>query len=188
MLFVPWRTAGAGGAGGFGLAGRLRDEAARHHAPRGVTSTVRRVLLRGEDFDDPPPPFRTGSAGLIRLDAEGEFELEERMRISANSLHALVGHGVVDQLNELPLEGTLGEGAPSLIRPALVEAARRVFYDADATSYGGAWEFLVHHDTGPPATEYRVAVVNREYQLTLVRLIDILYGAGRRGEGVWLAL
>ena len=153
-----------------------------------MKSIVRRVLLSSEDFDDPPAPFRTGAAGEVRLDAEGAFALEERLRISANSLHAMVGHGVVERLNALPLEGTLGAGAPSLIRPSVVGDARRVLYEADATSYGGAWEFLVHRDEGPPITEYRVAGVNREYQLTLVRLIDILHRAGRHGEAVWLAL
>ena len=53
-----------------------------------MSSTVRRVYLEPSEFDDPPRPFRTGTAGLVRLDADGEFELEERMRISANSLHA----------------------------------------------------------------------------------------------------
>ena len=101
-----------------------------------MTSDSERVYLAPGEFDDPPPPFRTGAAGLVRLDAEGEFELEERMRISANSLHAMVGHGVVDRLNELGLEGTLGGGAPVLFRPGLVEDARAILYDADRKTYG----------------------------------------------------
>jgi hypothetical protein len=153
-----------------------------------MQSAARCVLLRPEDFDAPAAPFRTGAAGMVRLDAEDAFELEERLRISANSLHAMVGHGVVDRLNGLPLEGALGAGVPSLIRPAVVDDARRILYEADATSYGGTWEFLVHREEGPPVTEYRVAVANREYQLTLVRLVDILNRAARRGEAVWLAL
>ena len=53
--------------------------------------------------------------------ADGEVELEVRVRISGNSSHALIGHGVIDRLNELDLEGTIGAGAPAMIRPAVVE-------------------------------------------------------------------
>lgn len=149
---------------------------------------ARRVYLASDDFDDPPPPFRTGAAGLVRLDDQGEFDLEERVRISANSLHAMVGHGVVDRLNALGLEGTLGAGAPVLFRPGLVEDARSVLYDADRRTYGASYEFVVAREPGPPPTEYRVAVLNREYQVTLVRLVDVFQRASRHGEAVWIAL
>ena len=149
---------------------------------------ARHVYLAPDDFDDPPPPFRTGAAGLVRLDDQGEFELEERVRISANSLHAMVGHGVVDRLNALGLEGTLGGGAPVLFRPGLVEDARSVLYEADRRTYGASYEFIVAREAGPPATEYRVAVLNREYQVTLVRLVDVFQRASRHGEAVWIAL
>ena len=150
--------------------------------------SVQRIYLAADDFDDPPPPFRTGAAGLVRLDAEGEFELEERVRISANSLHAMVGHGVVDRLNALGLEGTLGSGAPVLFRPALIEDARSVLYAADRQTYGAQYEFVVGREDGTPPTEYRVAVHNREYQVTLVRLVDVFQRASRHGEAVWIAL
>ena len=153
-----------------------------------MSSTVRRVYLQSGEVDDPPKPFRTGAAGLVRLDAEGEFELEERMRISANSLHAMMGHGVVDQLNALGLEGTLGNGAPVLFRPAQVEDARSILYEADRKTYGARYEFVVQRDEGDPPTEYRVAVLNREYQVTLVRLVDVFQRASRHGEAVWIAL
>ena len=153
-----------------------------------MSRAVRRIFLEVEQFEDPPPPFRTGAAGLVRIDAGGEIELEERLRISANTVHALIGHGVVDRLNALAPEGTLGSGAPVLFRPALVEAARSVLYDADRTTYGGAWEFLVEKQEGDPPLEYRVAVVNREYQVTLVRLVDVFNRASRHGEAVWIAL
>jgi hypothetical protein len=146
------------------------------------------VYLDVEDFDDPPLPFRTGAVGLARLDAEGAFELEERVRVSANTLHALEGHGVLDRLNGLGLEGTLGEGLPVLCRPAWVEAARSILYAADRTTYGGRFEFVVARATGEPPVEYRVAVVNREYQVGLVRIIDVFHRASRFGEAVWLSL
>lgn len=149
---------------------------------------ARRVFLAPDDWHDPPPPFRTGAAGLLRLDAQGDFELDERLRISANSAHALIGHGVVEGLNALGPEGTLGEGLPVVFRPALVTAARSLLYAADPTTYGGAFDFVVAVDTGPPPTEFRVAVDNREYQVTLVRLVDVFQRASRRGEAVWITL
>lgn len=154
----------------------------------GSAEPVERVYLAADAFDDPPPPFRTGAAGLVRLDAAGEFELEERLRISANSLHAMVGHGVVDRMNALGLEGTLGAGAPVLVRPGLVERARSVLYDADRKTYGASYEFVVAREDEPVPREFRVAVRNREYQVTLVRLVDVLNRASRHGEAVWISL
>ena len=115
-------------------------------------------------------------------------EQETRLRISANSVHALIGHGVVAELNALGLEGVLGRGAPVLIRPALVTTARRILYAADRLSYGGQWEFVVAREAGPEPVEYRVAVANREYQKTLVRLVDVLNRASRFGEAAWIEL
>ena len=153
-----------------------------------MTAAADRVYLEPDEFADPPAPFRTGAAGLVRLDAEGAFELEERLQISANSLHAMEGHGVVDRLNELGLEGTLGRGAPVLFRPALVEHARSILYEADRQTYGASYEFVVARQEGARPREYRVAVQNREYQVTLVRLVDVFQRASRHGEAVWVAI
>ncbi len=149
---------------------------------------ARRVYLGSGDFDAPPPPFRTGAVGLVGVDASGDFAVEERVRVSANTLHALEGHGVIERLNALGLEGTLGKGLPVLCRPALVEAARSILYAADRTTYGGRFEFVVARAPGDPPVEYRVAVANREYQVGLVRIIDVFHRASRFGEGVWLGL
>lgn len=146
------------------------------------------VHLDAHAFDDPPPPFRTGSAGLVHLDADGGLELEERVHVSANTLHALEGHGVLDRLAELELEGTLGSGAPVLVRPTRIEAARTILYEADRTTYGGMHDFVVAREPGDPPVEYRVAVANREYQVGLVRLVDVFNRASRFGQAVWLAL
>lgn len=149
---------------------------------------MRNVFLQACDFDDPPAPFRTGAAGLVRLDAEGELQMEERVRISANSTHALIGHGILDQLNELDLGGRLGRGVPIMVRPSLVEDARSILYAGDRNTYGRDWEFIVERDEGPPAIEYRVAVANREYQITLVRLVDVFNRASRYGDAVWITI
>ena len=153
-----------------------------------AASSTQRIFLRAKDFASPPPPFRTGTAGLVHLDERGDFDLEERVQISANSLHALIGHGVVDRLNELALEGSLGTGAPVMIRPSLVEDARSILYDADSQTYGSEWEFVVAREEGKPPTEYCLRVVNREYQITLVRIVDVLNRASRHGAAVWLAI
>lgn len=126
--------------------------------------------------------------GLVDFDAEGQLELEERVRVSANTLHALEGHGVIAALNGLGLEGTLGGGAPVLCRPGLVETARSILYAADPTTYGERFDFVVARAPGDPPVEYRVAVVNREYQVGLVRIIDVFHRASRFGQAVWLDL
>ena len=65
---------------------------------------------------------------------------------------------------------------------------RAVFYEADRKTYGGAWEFVVGSDAGPDAAEYRWQIENREYQVTLVRLVDLATRASRYGHAVWLQL
>jgi hypothetical protein len=151
-------------------------------------TAVRREYLEPEAFADPPLPFRTGAVGLVGLDAEGQMELEERVRVSANTLHALEGHGVIAALNGLDLEGRLGGGLPVLCRPGLVEAARSILYAADSTTYGGQFDFVVSRTSGASPVEYRVAVVNREYQVGLVRIIDVFHRASRFGQAVWMDL
>ena len=153
-----------------------------------MSQALRIVRLTPDQFVDPPPPFRTGSAGFLRMTADGDFETETRLEISGNSTHALIGHGVVDALNDLGLEGTIGGGIPAVIRPTLVEAARSILYEADRKTYGGSWEFVVHREEGDSPVEYRVAVANREYQVSLVRLVDVLNQASRIGEAVWIEI
>ena len=123
-----------------------------------------------------------------RIDEAGVFELEKRVRISANSTHALIGHGVLDALNELELDGELGRGVPIMVRPSVVEQARSILYQADRKTYGGAWGVLVDRLEGDPPIEHRVAVANREYQVTLVRLIDVMNQASRVGDAVWIEI
>ena len=146
------------------------------------------VFLDQDEFMSPPAPFRTGTAGLVRFDEQDSLEMDERVKLSANAVHALIGHGVLDQLNELDLEGSIGRGVPVLIRPALIEEARTILYAADPTTYGKEWEFLVERDPGPPPVEYRVRIVNREYQIALVRLIDVFNRASRHGDAAWITI
>lgn len=151
-------------------------------------SAPQRIYLERDQWTDPPAPFRTGSAGWIRLDAEDQFELHSRVDLSANATHALLEHGVVDALNALGLEGQLGGGLPVLIRPALIEAARSVLYEADRNTYGATWEFVIDRSETDPPCEYRVIIDNRDYQISLTRLIDVLNHASRVGIGSWMTI
>jgi len=130
--------------------------------------------------------LRTGEAGLLSLADDGGFETDVRVQLSSNSVHALIGHGVVDLLNRVPLEGTLGAGAPAVVPPAALDAAREIFYEADRKTYGSTWEFRVGTEDGPDPVEYRIRISNREYQVTLVRLVDLATRASRHGHAVWL--
>ena len=144
------------------------------------------ICLRGEEDDAPSPPFRTGAGGHVWLTDDGTFERDTRVRISANTTHAMRGHGVVDALNRLPLMGELGNGLDTVIPQAELRAAAVILYEADRNTYGGEWEFEVGLDTS--GTLYRVRIDNREYQSGLLRLTDLLNAASRIGYAVWLRI
>jgi hypothetical protein len=134
-----------------------------------------------------PTPFRRGEAGWVWMNAQGMAETDSRVSISANSLHALHGHGVVAQLNGLDLLiGCVGEGEPAVLSPSAASAATRIFYEADRMTYGGQHDLLVEGDS--LSVEYRIVVDNREYQRTLSQLQFLASGAARMGHGVLLAL
>lgn len=145
-----------------------------------------RIYLRAADFHSPPSPFRSGEAGHVWLNAGGEFERETKLRLSANTTHALLGHGVVDELNRLPLMGELGTGMDVVIPQETLPRATRVFYAADRNTYGRQWEFSAgRNELG---RECRVRVDNREYQRSLARLSDVLSSASRIGYAAWLRI
>lgn len=142
--------------------------------------------LRGEAFGAPAPPFRTGTGGHLWLADDGAFERDTRVGISSNTTHAMLGHGVVDALNRLPLMGELGNGRDTVIPQAELRAAAVILYEADRNTYGGEWEFEVGLDAS--GTLYRVRIDNREYQSGLLRLTDLLNAASRIGYAVWLRI
>ena len=148
----------------------------------------KQIYLQPEQFESPPVPFRTGEAGEVWVGEAGEIHSDRQLRISANSTHALLGHGVVDALNRLPLEGELGRGRDVMIPHAVLEDAQLVFYEADRKTYGGSWEFAVPSGDGTESVDYRVRVHNREYQRTLSRLTFLLGSAGRAGRAVRLRI
>lgn len=149
--------------------------------------------------------LRSGSAGCVYAGNDGGFATDLRIELSANATHALIGHGVVDALNELPLEGRLGNGLEVLIPPAQLDAARQLFYRADEKTYGRSYEFVVDpavdsNDNNLRATsqnvdanananvEYRIRIDNREYQNALSGLQYLLRTASHEGMAVWLII
>jgi hypothetical protein len=151
--------------------------------------------LSPREWGDPPPPYRTGEAGYVWLGPSGDLHTDTRVALSANATHALLGHGVVDALNALPLDGRLGQGLEVMVPPASLEDARSLFYEADRKTYGARYEFMVassEHDdrSASPGcvVEYRIRIDNREYQRTLTRLTYLMTMGSREGRGVWLRL
>jgi len=145
--------------------------------------------------------LRSGSAGCVYAGNDGGFATDLRIELSANATHALIGHGVVDALNELPLEGRLGNGLEVLIPPAQLDAARQLFYLADEKTYGRSYEFVVDPDVDSDDinrraspddvegdVEYRIRIDNREYQNTLSGLQYLLRTAAHEGMAVWLII
>jgi len=132
--------------------------------------------------------LRTGEAGCVAVTADGALEMDSRVLLSANSTHALLGHGVVDRLNELPLEGKLGDGREVLVPPSHLDTARALFFEADRKTYGARYEFVVGQGTGPEPVEYRLRIDNREYQSTLSHLTFLMSVASREGLAVWMRI
>ncbi len=142
--------------------------------------------------DDLPPvaaaPLRRGRAGYVRPLADGQFETEPRLQLSANSTHALIGHGVVDALNGLPLQGCLGNGRQVLVSPSQLDPARMLFYEADAMTYGQRHEFVLGRGFDDERVEYRICIDNREYQRTLSGLQYMFRTASVDGVAIWLKI
>ena len=144
------------------------------------------TCLTGESSDAPSPPYRRGAGGHLWVSDDGGFEHDTRVRISANTTHALLGHGVIDELNQLPLMGELGSGLDTVIPQAELRAAAEILYEADRNTYGGEWEFDVGFDAD--GTLHRIRIHNREYQSGLLRLTDLLNAASRIGYAAWLRI
>ena len=132
--------------------------------------------------------LRCGEAGLAWVAYSGEFESEARLEISQNSTHALLGHGVVEAINQLAIEGRLGSGLEVMIPPSVCEAVRSLFYEADRKTYGGRHEFVVGRSDGTPPTQYRVRIDNTEYQRTLAGLQFLMTTAARSGRAAWIRI
>jgi hypothetical protein len=127
-----------------------------------------------------------GSAGFVVPTTDGRLVVDTRLQLSANSTHALMGHGVLDLLNELPLQGRLDTGLQVVIPPAQLESARQVFYQADEQTYGRSYEFSVGEAVD--GVSYRIRIDNREYQHTLSGLQFLLRTASHDGVAAWITI
>jgi len=130
----------------------------------------------------------SGAAGFVWVGASGDLETDTRVELSHNTTHALLGHGVVDALNDLPLEGNVGRGVEAVVPPAALDPVRSVFVDADRTTYGAVHEFVVARRGRREPTEYRIRIDNREYQIALARLTFLTTRASREGKAVWIRI
>lgn len=135
------------------------------------------------------PGFRSGAADRVVTGADGIAEARAGVPISPNSLHALLGHGVAEQLDRLPLVyGRVAAGGEAVLRPTALSPASRILYEADRTTYGAIHEFVTCEVPGVDPVQYRIVIDNREYQRTLARLQYLITLAGREGYAVRLRL
>ena len=132
--------------------------------------------------------FRSGDAGSVWYTESGQLVTHSKIGLSVNSTHALIGHGVVDALNRLPIHGRLGRGFQVLIPPSVCESACSLLYEADRKTYGARFEFVVSRQAQPDSTEYRIRIDNREYQRTLSGLRSLLSSVSREGRAAWLRI
>ncbi len=127
-------------------------------------------------------------AGILILDGDRALVDNAPTVLAANSVHALLGHGVIDELNGLALEGTLGAELEVVVPPPLLDEVRAILYRADRKTYGARFEFAIGRREGPNPVEYRLRIENREYQRTLARLVDVATRASRAGHAMWMRI
>jgi len=150
-------------------------------------AAVHVVYVDGDDRAT--PGLRHGEAGHVWVDAAGELQADTRVALSPNTTHALLGHGVVAELNGLDLDGTLGDGLDVLVPPARLDDVADVLYEADRTTYGARYEFVISRHPAPePGLELRLRIDNREYQRSLARLQFLITTASRDGRAARLLI
>ena len=141
------------------------------------------------------PGFRGGEAGIVdpTLDDAAQARLA-RVVIPPNACHALVGLGVVSRLNLLPLEvGPIAHGREAVLFPGALERAIEILYAFENELWKGArnyaaLELVVASPCLDHPVEYRLRFDRREFERSLLRLIDLLHTAWRSGRGVRVSL
>jgi hypothetical protein len=144
---------------------------------------------------DAQPGFSSGEAGIVDFTLEDEAQARlARVGIPPNACHALVGLGVVARLNLLPLEiGPIAHGREAVLFPGALERAIEILYALENELWNGsrdygALELVVAADAGALPVEYRLRFDRREFERSLLRLIDLFHSAWRAGRGVRLSL
>lgn len=140
------------------------------------------------------PGFRAGEAGIVdfTLDDPAQARLA-RVAIPPNACHALVGLGVVSRLNRLPLEvGPIAHGREAVLFPSALERAIEILYAFENELWNGERDFgsveLTVEPRASEPVEYRLRFDRREFERSLLRLIDLFHAAWRAGRGVRLRL
>jgi hypothetical protein len=144
---------------------------------------------------DAQPGFRSGEAGIVdfTLDDAEQARLA-RVAIPPNACHALVELGAAARLSALPLEvGPVAHGHEAVLFPAALERAIAILYELENELWRGgrdygALELVVGASAGESPTEYRLRFDRREFERSLLRLVDLLHAAWRAGRGVRLRL
>jgi hypothetical protein len=141
------------------------------------------------------PGFRSGEAGIIDFAVDDAAQARlPRVSIPPNACHALVALGVVSRLNRLPLEiGPIEHGREAVLFPGALERAIEILYAFENELWNGArdygaLELVVAAGSADPPVEYRLRFDRREFERSLLRLIDLLHGAWRAGRGVRILL
>lgn len=138
------------------------------------------------------PGFRAGEAGIVdfTLDDDAQARLP-RVVIPPNAAHALVALGVVARLNLLPLEiGPIAPGREAVLFPGALERAIGILYGIENELWNGERDYTaLELEVGAVnGTSYRLRFDRREFERSLLRLIDLCSAAWRAGRGVRLAL
>jgi hypothetical protein len=142
------------------------------------------------------PGFRSGEAAIVdfTLDDPATASLA-RVAIPANAVHGLIGLGVVARLNLLPLEiGPIAPGREAVLFPGALERAIEILYAVENELWNGSRDYAAlelvvateAREAGP--VEYRLRFDRREFERSLLRLVDLFHAAWRAGRGVRLAL
>ena len=145
------------------------------------------------------PGFRAGEVGIV--DFTLDDDTQERLpcvAIPPNAAHALVALGVVARLNRLPLElGPIGPGREAVFFPGSLERAIEILYAIENELWNGERDYAsLELSVEPPSAtgrsdasvEYRLRFDRREFERSLLRIIDLCHAAWRAGRGVRLAL
>lgn len=141
------------------------------------------------------PGFRSGEASIVdfTVDDDGQAGLG-CVGIPPNACHALESLGGFSRLNLLPLEvGPIAPGREAVLFPGALERAIGIFYALENELWNGsrdytALEFEVGVRSGAEPVEYRLRFDRREFERSLLRLIDLFNAAWRAGRGVRLSL
>jgi len=133
--------------------------------------------------------FRDGEAWLVNPDhkssASENFGI---LKISAVTYQGLFCLGIIEQLQELPNDGFLGDYEEGILFPAALQRAADIFDCAAATIGNEARDVLCLTQVQPRQVEYRMKLLPEEIKEGLKELAAFCRKAVSKGYGVQLWL